>query len=355
MAKKKIKREVLADLLNNIAFLVGVGFTPLRATQSLCTKEGNKKKDSSADELEKAAKKLIPYLYSGGSLEDAFSVNDSYFMNISTRVGAGERSGKLPEALRRIADQVQRGSEIAGKIKSALIYPAAILILTIGIAWYLFAKLLPQIFNEMKEVVAVDMPAITMTLLDMVDFFNKYGWLVLIILVSLIVLIIYLAKGPLKMQAHKLYTKIPIIGKIIKDTNAVNYYDSLNFMLFAGVALNKAMDTAAMSANNLYLRAQFQRAAYLYTTLGCSLDEALFDVDVLSQLELETISAGYISNQLFDVLKDLSHRREVARVQTLDRAIALIEPVTMAFAGVMVGVLAVAVYMPLMNFGAITG
>lgn len=335
--------------------MIGVGFTPLRAVETLGIKEGVKKKDKSADELGKAAAKLVPLLRSGGSLEDAFSLHDDYFMNISTRVGAGERSGKLPEALRRIAEQVKRGSEIAGKIKSAMVYPVAILVLTLGIAWYLFAKLLPEIFSEMKEVVAVDMPAVTVALLNMVDFFNKYGLVVFIVLAVLIALLVYLARGPMQMQAHKLYTKVPIVGKIIKDTNAVNYYDSLNFMLFAGVSLNKAMDTAAMAATNLYLREQFQDAADIYTRAGCSLDEALHDVDVLSQLELETISAGYISNQMYDVLKDLSHRRELTRVQTLDRAIAMIEPITMTFAGLMVGILAVAVYMPLMNFGTITG
>lgn len=353
--KKRIKRETLSDLLNNIAFLTSVGFTPLRAVQAIIGEEDAKKKDKTADEMAKAAELLVPTLRYGGSLGEAFADNDDYFHNISFRVSAGERSGKLAESLRRIAVQIKKGSEIKGKIRSAMVYPVAILVLTVAITWYLFAKLLPEIFDAMADVVSVEMPGVTKALLGMVDFFNAYGWFILGGLALLIAFTVYMAKGPAKVKFHKFYSKSPLIGQVIRDTSAVDYYDTLNFMLFAGIPMIDAMTAAALSVTNLHLRQQLQDAVEIYESTGCSLADALFDTDIMTEMELETISAGYQANRLGEVFTDLAARREMTRIQTIDRAIALIEPVTMAFAGALVGVIAVAVYTPLMNFGTVTG
>lgn len=352
--KKQIKRETLSDLLNNIAFLTSVGFTPLRAVQAIVGEDNAKRKDKTADEMAKAAVLLVPTLRYGGSLGEAFAEHDDFFRNIAFRVSAGERSGKLSESLRRIAVQIKKGSEIKGKIRSAMVYPMAILILTVVITWYLFAKLLPEIFDSMQEVVTVDMPGVTVALLHMVDFFNKYGWIVFGGLALAIAVTVYLAKGPMKVKFHKFYSRLPLIGQVIRDTSAVDYYDALNFTLFAGVPMVEAMEAAALSVNNLYLRQQLQDATEIFESTGCSLADALYDTDIMTEMELETIHAGYMANRLNEVFVDLAARRELTRVQTIDRSIAMIEPITMAIAGTMVGIIAIAVYTPLMNFGTVS-
>ena len=82
--------------------------------------------------------------------------------------------------------------------------------------------------------------------------------------------------------------------------------------------------------------------------------DALYDTDIMTEMELETIHAGYMANRLNEVFVDLAARRELTRVQTIDRSIAMIEPITMAIAGTMVGIIAIAVYTPLMNFGTVS-
>ena len=87
--KKQIKRETLSDLLNNIAFLTSVGFTPLRAVQAIVGEDNAKRKDKTADEMAKAAVLLVPTLRYGGSLGEAFAEHDDFFRNIAFRVSAG--------------------------------------------------------------------------------------------------------------------------------------------------------------------------------------------------------------------------------------------------------------------------
>ena len=348
----KLPDGAVADYFENMSFLISVGYSSYNATV-LLQGDGTKKRDKSATGIAKAAKLLLPDLQDGLSLSSALSKKQQ-FGNISSQVAAAERAGKSSESLNHIAKTLRSDSNVKKQIRDALGIPIATLVLIVVSTIFLFTAIIPPIFDNMAEIGVLDLPQITVVIMSAVDFLNDC-WLVIVILSLLtIACMALLMRGPLKLYAHRFYSKSPVIGQIVVANNLASFYNSLNYMLFSNCALDEAIDVAASGLGNLFIKPQLEIACNAYRATGSDIYKTLSYVDAFSELELQTLDVGYQANQFCNVLEQLERRRRIDLDRLLKRAIASIEPTMAIFMGIIFGVIAIAVYTPLMNM-TITG
>ncbi len=291
---------------------------------------------------------------SGSSLSQAFSKHpvhfDKLFCNL---VNAGEQAGILDGLLDRIATYKEKILAIKSKIKSALFYPAAVIVVAALVVTVIMLFVIPE-FKNVFTSFGADLPAPTLMVMAMSDFFVAYWYIVFGSIIGAILGISYLYKRSTKMQiaVDKAALKFPVFGDIIRKATVARWARTLSTMFAAGVPLVEALDSVAGAAGNyVYLTATKQIQNEVST--GTSLTIAMQNADVFPTMVVQMTSIGEESGQLDSMLSKVADFFE----QEVDDAVAglsqLLEPLIMVFLGVVIGGLVVAMYLPIFKLGAV--
>ncbi len=290
----------------------------------------------------------------GLNLSQAFAKHpthfDALFCNL---VAAGEQAGILDSLLDRIASYKEKILAIKGKIKSALFYPAAVVV----VAGLVVSVMMLFVIPEFKSVFAsfgADLPAPTMMVIAMSDFFVQSWYLVFGALITTVVAITWSYKRSTGMQIalDRGLLRLPVIGPIIRKATVARWTRTLSTMFAAGVPLVEALDSVGGAAgNHVYLLATRQIQSEVST--GTSLTVAMQNTDVFPPMVVQMVSIGEESGQLDSMLGKVADFFE----QEVDDAVAglsqLLEPLIMVFLGTIIGGLVVAMYLPIFKLGAV--
>ncbi len=290
----------------------------------------------------------------GLNLSQAFAKHpvhfDKLFCNL---VAAGEQAGILDSLLDRIATYKEKILAIKSKIKSALFYPAAVVV----VAGLVVSVMMLFVIPEFKSVFAsfgADLPAPTMMVIAMSDFFVQSWYLVFGALIGAIVFIAWSYKRSTAMQIalDRTLLRFPVIGPIIRKATVARWTRTLSTMFAAGVPLVEALDSVGGAAGNyVYLVATRQIQSEVST--GTSLTVAMQNADVFPTMVVQMVSIGEESGQLDSMLSKVADFFE----QEVDDAVAglsqLLEPLIMVFLGTIIGGLVVAMYLPIFKLGAV--
>lgn len=293
---------------------------------------------------------------SGASLSQAFSKHPVYFDKLFVNlVGAGEQAGILDNLLERLATYKEKILAIKSKIKSALFYPIAVIIVAALVITVIMLFVIPE-FKNVFTSFGADLPAPTLIVIAMSDFFVSYWYLVFGIIFGTVTVISYLYKRSPQMQnaVDRAVLKLPVVGEIIRKATVARWARTLSTMFAAGVPLVEALDSVGgASGNHVYLVATKQIQTEVST--GSSLTVAMQNVDVFPTMVIQMVSIGEESGQLDGMLSRVADFFE----QEVDDAVAglstLLEPLIMVFLGVVIGGLVVAMYLPIFKLGAVVG
>lgn len=293
---------------------------------------------------------------SGASLSQAFSKHPVYFDKLFVNlVGAGEQAGILDNLLERLATYKEKILAIKSKIKSALFYPIAVIIVAALVITVIMLFVIPE-FKNVFTSFGADLPAPTLIVIAMSDFFVSYWYLVFGIIFGAVTIISYLYKRSPQMQnaVDRAVLKLPVVGEIIRKATVARWARTLSTMFAAGVPLVEALDSVGgASGNHVYLVATKQIQTEVST--GSSLTVAMQNVDVFPTMVIQMVSIGEESGQLDGMLGRVADFFE----QEVDDAVAglstLLEPIIMVFLGVVIGGLVVAMYLPIFKLGAVVG
>ena len=290
----------------------------------------------------------------GLNLSQAFAKHpvhfDKLFCNL---VAAGEQAGILDSLLDRIATYKEKILAIKSKIKSALFYPTAVIV----VAGLVVSVMMLFVIPEFKSVFAsfgADLPAPTMMVIAMSDFFVESWYLVFGALIGAIVAIAWSYKRSTAMQIalDRTLLRFPVIGPIIRKATVARWTRTLSTMFAAGVPLVEALDSVGgASGNHVYLVATRQIQSEVST--GTSLTIAMQNADVFPTMVVQMVSIGEESGQLDAMLGKVADFFE----QEVDDAVAglsqLLEPLIMVFLGTIIGGLVVAMYLPIFKLGSV--
>ena len=291
---------------------------------------------------------------SGTSLAIALGKYPVHYNELFTNlVDAGEQSGTLENLLDKIATYLEKTEAIKSKIKSAMFYPAAIIVVSIVVTAILMIFVIPQ-FESLFTGFGADLPALTAAVVAVSYFFQDYWWIIFGVLIGGVVLIAASYKRSEKMQhtLDRLLLKIPVLGEIIKKGTIARFSRTLATMFAAGVPLVDALaSVAGASGNKVYYDATMAVRSEVST--GTHLEPAMSATGVFTNLVLQMVAIGEESGELDSMLNKVADFYEAEVDDAVAAMTSLLEPFIMIFLGGLIGTMVVAMYLPIFKMAAV--
>ncbi|GAB2867582.1 type II secretion system F family protein [Pseudoduganella ginsengisoli] len=290
----------------------------------------------------------------GTSLNQAFRKFPLYFDPLFCNlVGAGEQAGILEDLLTRLAIYKEKTLAMKAKIKSALTYPVSIL----GVAFVVTAVIMIWVVPAFKEVFksfGADLPAPTLFVMAVSEYFVKYWWLIFGSLFGAIYFFFQAWRRSPKVQRAMdvIMLKLPIFGDVIRKATVARWTRTLSTMFAAGVPLVESLDSVGGASGNIIYLEATKRIQNEVST-GTSLTVAMQNADVFPTMVTQMVAIGEESGALDSMLGKVADFYE----EEVDEAVAslssLMEPIIMVILGTIIGGLVVAMYLPIFKLGSV--
>ncbi len=290
----------------------------------------------------------------GSSLSQAFSKHPAHFDKLFCNlVAAGEQAGILDNLLDRIATYKEKILAIKSKIKSALFYPIAVVVVAFVVIAVMMLFVIPE-FKNVFTSFGADLPAPTLLVIAMSDAFVANWYLIFGALIGIILGIsaTYKRSTAMQIMVDRVVLQLPVVGDIIRKATVARWARTLSTMFAAGVPLVEALESVGgASGNYIYLTATKQIQTEVST--GTSLTVSMQNANVFPTMVVQMVAIGEESGQLDSMLSKVADFYE----QEVDDAVAglstLLEPIIMVFLGVVIGGLVVAMYLPIFKLGQV--
>lgn len=290
----------------------------------------------------------------GSSLSAAFRKYPLYFDSLYCNlVSAGEQAGILDDLLDRLASYKEKMQAIRGKIKSALFYPSAVMLVAVIVVTVIMLFVVPS-FKQVFESFGAGLPAPTQMVIAMSDAFVEYWYIIFGIIGGAVYFLMQaLRRSPaVQIAFDRLLLKLPILGEILRKATIARWLRTLSTMFAAGVPLVEALDSVGgASGNYVYLTAT--KKIQQEVSAGTSLTIAMQNANVFPNMVLQMSAIGEEAGSLDSMLSKAAdiYEREV------DDAVAslssLLEPLIMVVLGVLIGGLVIAMYLPIFKLGQV--
>jgi type IV pilus assembly protein PilC len=290
----------------------------------------------------------------GSSLNQAFRKYplhfDALFCNL---VGAGEAAGILDSLLDRLATYKEKILAIKSKIKSALFYPIAVIVVAIVITAVIMIFVIPS-FKSVFSSFGADLPAPTLMVIAMSDFMVANWYIVFGILGGGIYGFFYMWKRSEKVQIvmDRLLLRLPVFGDIIRKATMARWARTLSTMFAAGVPLVEALDSVGGASGNYVYRMATKQIQSEVST-GTNLTVAMQNANVFPNMVIQMVSIGEESGQLDAMLSKVSDFFEAEVDDAVEAMSSLMEPIIMVVLGTLIGGMVVAMYLPIFKLGQV--
>jgi type IV pilus assembly protein PilC len=292
----------------------------------------------------------------GSSLEQAFRKYPLFFDDLFCNlIGAGEQAGILDSLLDRLATYKEKIQAIKSKIKSALFYPISIIVIAFVITAVIMIFVIPA-FKDMFKQFGADLPAPTLVVMAMSDFFVTWWWAIFGGIGGGFYWFFYTWKRSKKLQRtmDTLMLKVPVFGPLVRKATIARWTRTLSTMFAAGVPLVEAFDSVAGAAGNaVYYDAT--KAIQREVTTGSSLTVAMQNTNVFPSMVLQMVAIGEEAGSIDSMLSKVADFFEAEVDDAVDALASLMEPVIMVVLGTLIGGMVIAMYLPIFKMGQAVG
>ena len=290
----------------------------------------------------------------GSSLSQAFRKYPLYFDALYCNlVAAGEQAGILDTLLERLATYKEKILAIKSKIKSALFYPISIIVVAFIITAVIMIFVIPA-FKEVFKSFGADLPAPTLLVMAISDFFVAYWWAIFGIIFGGLYFFFEAWKRSEKVQMamDRFLLRLPIFGDIIRKAVIARWSRTLSTMFAAGVPLVESLDSVGGAAgNHVYKVATRQIQGEVST--GTSLTNAMTNVNLFPNMVTQMVAIGEESGALDSMLSKVADFFEQEVDDAVEAMSSLMEPIIMVVLGTLIGGMVIAMYLPIFKLGAV--
>jgi len=290
----------------------------------------------------------------GGALTEALAKHPKHFNELFVNlVQAGEHAGILEDILHKLATYMEKTEALKSKIKGALFYPIAVIVVAFIITCILMIFVIPQ-FEDLFKGFGADLPALTRVVIDMSNWFQEKWWVLLLGIGGTIAGLWHLKKRSLKFAHYldRLSLKIPVVGDILNKSAIARFARTLSTMFAAGTPLVEAMTSVAGACGNIvYYDAVMKMRDEIAT--GTQLQVAMRDTNLFPNMVVQMVAIGEESGALDSMLGKVADWYEQEVDDAVDALTSLLEPLIMAVLGVIIGGLVVAMYLPIFKMGQV--
>ncbi len=290
----------------------------------------------------------------GVALAEALAKQPLYFDQLFVNlVNAGEQSGALESMLDKLATYKEKTEALKAKVKKALFYPVAVLIVAFIVTVILLVFVVPQ-FEDLFSSFGADLPALTLFVIGLSEFMQKWWYLIAGAIAGAVWLLLHLKKTSPKVQEalDRLALRAPVIGDITTKSAIARFSRTLETMSAAGVPLVEAMDSVAGATGNIvYHDASLKIKDEV--SQGTQLQTSMRNTGLFPNMAIQMVSIGEEAGSLDSMLAKVADFYEAEVDNAVDALTSLLEPIIMAVLGVLVGGLIIAMYLPIFKLGSV--
>jgi len=290
----------------------------------------------------------------GTSLSAAFRKFPLYFNSLYCNlVEAGEAAGILESLLDRLATYMEKTEAIKSKIKSALMYPTSVMIVAFVVVTVIMIFVIPA-FKEVFTSFGADLPAPTLLVMGISDYFVQYWWLIFGVLGGGIYFFMQAWKRNERVQQFmdRTVLKLPIFGVLIEKSCVARWTRTLSTMFAAGVPLVEALDSVGGASGNYLYKSATDRIQSEVST-GTSLTVAMANANIFPSMVLQMCAIGEESGAIDHMLGKAADFYESEVDEMVAGLSSLMEPIIIVFLGTLIGGIVVSMYLPIFKLGQV--
>ena len=346
--KGKIKEKNVVVFCRIFSTMINAGLPLIQCLDLLAQQEQNK----AFAQIIRAVKEDIE---GGTSLTNALKkyprIFDELFVNL---IAAGEAGGILDVILERLSNYMEKAMKLKSRVKGAMTYPAAVLVISFAVVALLLLKVIP-VFKQMFEGMGGQLPALTQALINASEFTQSYFLFMIAVLV-----IIYIAfvrfyrteKG--RWTIDSLILKSPVFGDLLKKVAVAKFSRTLSTMMSSGVPILEGLMIVSKTSGNVVVEDALMKTRQSITE-GRSIAEPLAETGIFPPMVIQMISVGEATGALDSMLSKIANFYDDEIDVAVDAMTALLEPVMMVFLGGIVGGMIIAMYLPIFKLASVVG
>lgn len=344
---KKIKPMDIALFTRQLATMMSAGVPLLQAFDIIGEGFDN-------PNMRKMVEDIKQDVAAGNSLANSLRKQPQYFDDLYCNlVDAGEQSGALETLLDRVATYKEKTEALKKKIKKAMTYPAAVIVVAVIVSAILLIKVVPQ-FQSVFEGFGAQLPAFTLMVIAISEVLQEWWLLVLggLFVLAFVLRHFYKKSEKFRDAVDRGLLKIPLIGSILYKSAIARYARTLATTFAAGVPLVDALDSVAGATGNVVFRNAVEKIKGDVST-GMQLNFSMRTTGVFSSMAIQMTAIGEESGSLDEMLSKVATFYEDEVDNMVDNLTTLMEPMIMAVLGVLVGGLIIAMYLPIFQLGSV--
>ena len=347
--KRRITQEDITVFTRQLATMMKAGLPLMQAFEIVARGHSN-------PSMTEMLMQVRSDVEQGSALGKSFSKYPKYFDRFYCNlVSAGESGGVLESLLDKLAVYKEKTQAIKKKVKTALTYPIAIIVVAIALIFIMMMFVLPA-FKEVYANMGAELPDLTQLVMNLSDLFVDYGWIMIILLIASAFGLYKLhEKSPtFQKRIDALILRLPIFGTIVRKATIARWARTTSTLFAAGVPLVEVLDSVAgASGNILYEEATQDIRAKV--TQGLSLTSSMQSTDMFPNMVIQMAAIGEESGSLDDMLNKAAEFYEDEVDNSVSRLSHLMESIIMVVLGSLIGILLIAMYLPLFNLGNVVG
>ncbi|EGZ43932.1 type II secretion system F family protein [Neisseria wadsworthii] len=347
--KKKITQADITVFTRQLATMMKAGLPVMQAFEIVARGHSN-------PSMTQLLMQVRGDVEQGSPMSKAFAKHPKYFDRFYCNlIAAGETGGVLEGLLDKLALYKEKTQAIKKKVKSALTYPIAIVVVAIVLVMVMMMFVLPE-FGKVYEGMGAELPGLTQVMMTISRFFVEWGWLIIIVMIgSVIAAVKAVQNSPgLQRRVDAWLLRLPIFGNIVRKATIARWARTTSSLFAAGVPLVEALDSVAGAAGNI-LYEEATQDIRAKVNQGMSLTSSMQSTELFPNMVLQMASIGEEAGSLEDMLNKAAEFYEDEVDNAVAQLSSLMEPIIMVVLGSIIGVILVAMYLPLFNLGNVVG
>lgn len=338
----KVGLKEISSFCKQFSVLITSGISIIDAIATL-------KEQNYSNLLKKTLEKVVDDLYQGVMLSESMKKYPKVFPKfLSSMIYVGETSGKLSEVLISVANYYMREQKNKQKLRSALAYPIILVGMLVVVLIAMFHFVIPTFISSFAKM-DVEIPAITMALFNISQFFQKnwqYVALAIVVVAFLIYLLAKTEKG--RYFFDKLKVSLPVAKKINMAVFTAQFVESLGLLLSSGLDIVSALESIRSIIHNTYLKKQFDRVI-VDVKKGIPLSTAIQLEMNLGSVVTQMIAVGEKTGKTDKMLLETTSYFDEQVENSLALISTIIQPVLLSILGIVIAVVFVAIYSPILS------
>lgn len=291
---------------------------------------------------------ILAKVEAGKTLHEAFSAYPDIFNGVYLAlIQAGETSGTLDLALKRLADQEEKDAAMMSKIRGALVYPAIIFVVIIAVLAFMMIMVVPQV-EGLYEDMGKELPGLTKFLVNISNFFGQFWWLVVLMVVGIVIAAWYaVKKTPVgRKVADGFKLKVPIFGGLFRKLYVSRFARTAEMMLATGVPMLDSVKIAIDATSNVVVEEEYSKSLEIIKG-GKALSEGLKDREYMLPLVPQMASIGEESGKIDEMLGKAAAVYENELDEQINNISTMIEPILMVIMAGLIGVVVGGTLLPI--------